>query len=431
MWSRTYKTVDGAKNPFPSEIGFYEIPSGTYCKDIFDAERNLHAIALDVDGMIDYGLDYAFEFLIFNPIIPNEPRLEDNFWHFETRRDGVILHIQENVTGFRLEQIKEVVVTPQDTTTLLSNNVITFYIMSDKFISGGSKITITAPAGFVFLCARFRTSGGLSNSTTCFVPPTRQNIGEFQIDSQDSQQPNSPSSLFVTTANPQFTPQYNWFSVEISYLGKAEDIRDKIPSFDITGRVLVDVQATFPYVGNANILKIIFTQSTILNQADDGNEIVVTAPEGYTFPRNCTDFLFQLSNAPAPAAIQSSAGYQNEFVYPPPGTTCNGFNNRSLVVTLPDGAGLLRNNYTLEISVMNPAYIPTTPNIWEFITRVRNSEVSKIVDANRTLQGFKLQQLLALTKTEGAANGRFSLATRLLSIVVVVSSTIAAAKATG
>jgi hypothetical protein len=301
MFSRSYnKNREGVKTPFPQETGYYEVPSGTYCYDFYDTDRNLDAIQLDVDGLLDYGLDYAFEFVVYNPTIPMEPRIEDNFWHFETRRSGVILHLQENVTGFRLEQIEEVSVTPMDTTTLLPLNTVTFYMMSDKYIPGGSKIIITAPLGFQFLCARFRTDDGLSNTTTCYVQQTKTNVAEFTIDSQDPKEPNSPFKLFVSVSNPEFTPQNNWWSFEIrSPLGVSFDIRDVVPSFDITGRVLVDIQATFPYVGNSNLLKIVFVQSTILNQADEGNEIVVTAPAGYTFPRNCTGFLFQLSNPPS------------------------------------------------------------------------------------------------------------------------------------
>ena len=76
-----------------------------------------------------------------------------------------------------------------------------FYIMSDKYIPGGSKIEITAPngngtqkwnllrcsgnlfshrfhdclwqllpRGFIFTCAFFSTDTGLANTTTCYVP---------------------------------------------------------------------------------------------------------------------------------------------------------------------------------------------------------------------------------------------------------------------
>ena len=36
----------------------------------------------------------------------------------------------------------------------------------------------------------------------------------------------------------------------------------------------VDIQATFPYFGQLNPLRVVFVQSTILNQADIGNELV-------------------------------------------------------------------------------------------------------------------------------------------------------------
>lgn len=37
----------------------------------------------------------------------------------------------------------------------------------------------------------------------------------------------------------------------------------------------MDIQATFPYFGQLNPLRVVFVQSTILNQADIGNELVL------------------------------------------------------------------------------------------------------------------------------------------------------------
>eukprot|EP00438_Fugacium_kawagutii_P009389 Skav231295 [mRNA] locus=scaffold161:249564:252132:+ [translate_table: standard] len=54
-------------------------------------------------------------------------------------------------------------------------------------------------------------------------------------------------------------------------------MRDFVESFDITGRLQVDIQATFPYFGQLNPLRVVFVQSTILNQADIGNELVLAA----------------------------------------------------------------------------------------------------------------------------------------------------------
>ncbi|CAE7854870.1 mettl21a [Symbiodinium necroappetens] len=91
----------------------------------------------------------------------------------------------------------------------------------------------------------------------------------------------------------------------------------------------------------------------------------------------------------------TNRGYDIGFVFPPEGMTCRGYDNATVSVRFPDGAGLLRNNYTLEVDVSNPGYVPNSTT-WSFITRVRNEEGEKIVDANRTLEGFGLVELLPM-----------------------------------
>lgn len=266
-------------------------------------------------------------------------------------------------------------------------------MMSDKYISGGSKIEITGPNGYIFTCAFFQTDRGLASTTTCYV--RAPNVAEFTMDTSDPKQPNSPFKLFVYVSNPEFTPQQNWWNFRIiSPLGKTIDMRDEVPSFDITGRVQVDVQATFPYFSQLNPLRVVFRQTTILNKADTGNEIVLSAPAGYIFPINCTGFVLQYSNIGTSAASGQTM--------PPEGMTCTGFNNATTVIRFPDGAGLLRENYTLEIDVQNPGYQPNG-SVWTFITRVRNPTGERIVDANRTLPGFGLVELVPLRTDEGFA----------------------------
>jgi len=387
------------KNPFPTTIAYMSMPSGSYCYDFYDDVSGQYYVELTIEQEVSYGLDYAFEFALTNPF--TTPASADNVWRFETLQNGVILHLRRSVVGFELEQIKEVRVTPSDTTTLLPLHRLEFYIMSDKYIPGGSKIEITAPNGFIFTCAFFSTDEGLANTTTCYV--REPNIAEFTMDTSDPKQPNSPFKLFVYVSNPEFTPQMNYWNFRIiSPLAKTLDMRDFVSSFDITGRLEVDIQATFPYFGQVNPLRVVFVQSTILNQADVGNELVLSGPDGFIFPANCTDgFRLRMSNAVNQPT--SNRGYDVGFVFPPEGMTCRGYDNATVSIRFPDGAGLLRNNYTLEVDVANPGYPPNSTT-WSFITRVRNLG-EKIVDANRTLEGFGLIELLPMRTDEGGAAG--------------------------
>merc|ERR1711924_297641 len=113
----------------------------------------------------DYGLDYAFEFGAENPRYTPVP--SKNLWRFETLMSDVILHLRQNIEGFQLEEIKEIHVRPSITTTLAPRNRIEFFMLTTKYIPGGSKIEIRAPNGFIFTCAFFRTDDGLANTTTC------------------------------------------------------------------------------------------------------------------------------------------------------------------------------------------------------------------------------------------------------------------------
>lgn len=386
------------KNPFPITISYLSLPSGTYCFDRYDEISGQWYVELTIEQEVSYGLDYAFEFGLTNPF--RTPATADNVWRFETLQNDVILHLRRSVPGFELEQIKDVRVTPSDTTTLLPLHRLEFYIMSDKYIPGGSKIEITAPHGFGFTCAFFSTDAGLAITTTCYV--RMPNIAEFTMDTSDPKQPNSPFRLFVYASNPEFTPQQNYFNFRIiSPLADVLDMRDFVWSFDITGRIEVDIQATFNYFGQINPLRIVFRQSTILNQADIGNELVLSGPDGFIFPTNCTEgFRLRLSNSVEQPT--TNRGYDIGFVFPPEGMTCRGYDNATVSVRFPDGAGLLRNNYTLEVDVSNPGYVPNSTT-WSFITRVRNEEGEKIVDANRTLDGFGLVELLPMRTDEGSA----------------------------
>mmetsp|Transcript_104385 Transcript_104385/g.164729 ORF Transcript_104385/g.164729 Transcript_104385/m.164729 type:complete len:2315 (-) Transcript_104385:164-7108(-) len=402
-YSREYNPFrEGVKFPFeaPPAVTYFEIPPGTDCINGYDGGSGQHYILLLIDGLVDYGLDYAFEFGATNPRYT--PAADQNVWRFETLSDGVILHLRQNVPGFTLEQIEEVTVTPGDTTTQVMNR-ITFYMMSDKHIPGGSTIQITAPVGYEFTCAFFRTDEGLSATTTCGT--RAPNRAEFVIDTQDPKAPRSPFRLYVRAFNPEFTPQVNeWAFNILSPLKRSIDIRDKVTGFDITGRISpVNISATFPYLGEMNPLRIEFLPSTIMNQADNGNELFITAPPNYIFYKNCTGFYLRTTQTTTTQA--DTSGYPSSFVFPPPGIKCEGFDNEQVLITLPDGAGLLRNRYLLELEVYNPPGFnySVINNQWSFITRVRNSEVLRIVDANRSINGFELQPLVPLNLDESAA----------------------------
>merc|ERR1719454_461640 len=330
--------------------------------------------------------------------------------------NGVILHLRQNIVGFRLEEIKERHVRPSDTTTLAPQNRIAFFMMSDKYIPGGSKIIITAPNGFIFTCAFFRTDDGLSNTTTCYVK--EKTTAEFTLDSQDPKKPLTPFRLFVNVFNPEFTPQRNTWSFNIlSPLGRSIDIRDNVAGFDITGKVQVAIVPLFGYLGQNNPLRVNFVPSTIMNQADTGNELVLTGPPSYLFAKNCTGFYLRLTNQPDIPVDDS--GYPSQFSFPPPGIQCIGFDNSTVVIRMPEdaglsnkiskpGGGLLKNNYTLEIDVLNPVNY-STDNTWSFVTRVRNPSGQRIVDANRSLEGFQLNELVPLNLDESSAWPRTSL----------------------
>ena len=52
-----------------------------------------------MDGLLEYGLDYAFQFGVTNA--ENEPLAADNFFRFETLMDGVILHLERDIKSRR------------------------------------------------------------------------------------------------------------------------------------------------------------------------------------------------------------------------------------------------------------------------------------------------------------------------------------------
>jgi len=400
---------DGVKNQFPKETRFVELPSGSDCFEHYDPNSGLHYIEISQLQRLDYGLDYAFEFGVRNPMV--DPPAGQNVWRFETIMRGVILHLRRSVDGITLEQLKVAQVSPAYTTSLLALNRLEISMMSDKQITGGSKIRVFAPQGFSFTCAFFRTEV-LSSTTTCFVSPKpdKRNVAEFTIDSMDPQDPNTLFKLIVTVSNPEFSPEMNTWSFEIqNALKQVYDSRTGVQGFDITGRVQVEIRPRFPFLDERNPLEVVFVQDTIMNQAENGNELVLTAPEGWVFPINCTSrFKLRMTNErtqalAAPSVGQGEASY-DAFTFPPPGVTCTGYGNQTVTVRMPDGAGLLKNNYTITVDVDNPGYVPNSTNFWMFETRVRPpGRGQRNVDANIEIPGFLLRELASVVTEEGGA----------------------------
>lgn len=405
--------TDGAEMAFPQQNQYFSLPSGTYCYPGYSEEDDQHYIELDMAlaGMVDYGLDYAFEFDVTTP--KDTPPHDVNVWRLETMRNGVVLHLRREIDGFELQEMKVVGITPGDTTSL-RRNTIRFDMMTTKEIPGGSRIVIYAPEGFIFMCSFFSVEG-ISNTTTCYVQTADRNIAEFTIDSQDSKEAEFPFVLNVQADNPAFTPLINEWKVEIiSPLGVKIDARDGIGGFDITGAVQeAVVNPGFAFTGNDNLVDIYFRPTTILNQADNSNEIIVTAPDGWRFPRSCLGFDLRYYNPTTQAAASSgtdSSGYANPAdVFPPLGMQCEGDDDRGLTITFPPFKGLLVNKYILSVTVVNPSYHPNGTNQWAFITRVANdTAVKKIVDANMTIPGFTMQDLIPDDSDEGGARRQAS-----------------------
>lgn len=267
-------------------------------------------------------------------------------------------------------------------------------MQSDKPIPGGSKITIYAPRGFVFTCAFFRTYG-LSATTTCYARGSR---AEFTVDTQDPKPKMFLMGIIVYATNPEFTPQPNEWGVKIlGPLGTHIDTLEGYQGFDITGAILSRVMSDFAFKGQRNPLKIEFIPSTIMNQADEGNQIVVRAPSGFIFAKNCSGFMLRFSDE---NQIDERYPNREQYNFPPPGTVCQGSGAETLFITLPNGAGLLAPyNYTIEATVMNPRYDVNGTNQWSIMTRVTGTHgesPQRVVDANRSFAGFFLRDLQSI-----------------------------------
>jgi hypothetical protein len=279
---------------------------------------------------------------------------------------------------------------------------------SNQRLEGGSIITILAPVGFVFDCydplALFETQG-LASTTTCSDNPLEPNRAELTMDSLDSKQPNTRFTILISMTNPEFTPEDNWFTFSIVNPQQVfTDVANFVPAYDITGRIAVDVHGTFPYFGYDNPLVVVFMQTTIMNMQEEGNELVLTGPVGYVFPENCTGFSLRFTQD---TSTQEVPGYTDTFLFPPAGIECEGQGNSTVIVRLPHGSGLLKNNYTMTVDVKDPLegeINSSSPSEWTFVTRVRNNRSGRIVDSNIDVKAsFELKVLVANVVDEGGA----------------------------
>jgi hypothetical protein len=393
-----YTRIPNAKEAFPDTVKFTPLPSGSSCSAELDADTGQFYVLLKMDAMLEFGVDYAFQFGVTNPA--KQPLPNENVIRFETLVNGVILHLRRDIRGFQLERLKTFNIEPFDTTSQLPMAKLQITLKSDKNIPGGSQIAVYAPRGFIFTCAYFRTQV-LATTTTCY---TKQNLARFTVDSQDSKPPNLMMGITVYATNPQFTPQPNFWACDIiSPLGSFVDTISEHEGYDITGAIIASVDGSFKYYGQRSRLSMQFIPSTIMNQADVGNEIVIYAPDNYRFPRNCTDFSFRFSDMD-----QIDQRYPNadQYIFPPQPLTCTGNDNLKdphLIVRLPDGAGLLAPyNYTIEVELVNPAFDPnandTVDATWQIITRVSNADIYREVDANRSFEPYDyyLQKLASV-----------------------------------
>lgn len=114
-------------------------------------------------------------------------------------------------------------------------------LTTQKFIPGGSQITVVAPWGFNPHCALFQVRG-LASTTTCSA---KYNKITFTVDTQDPQEAATPLGFSIYLTNPEFTPQPNdWSFLLVDQQEMFLDIKERLPGYDITG-LFVDLFLNF------------------------------------------------------------------------------------------------------------------------------------------------------------------------------------------
>jgi hypothetical protein len=132
-----YTRIPNAKEAFPDTVKFAPLPSGSSCSAELDQDSGQFYVSLKIDAMLEFGVDYAFQFGVTNP--EKQPLPIDNVVRFETLVNGVILHLRRDIRGFQLERLKVFNIEPFDTTSMLPMAKLQLTLVSDKNIPGISK----------------------------------------------------------------------------------------------------------------------------------------------------------------------------------------------------------------------------------------------------------------------------------------------------
>ncbi|CAD7933065.1 unnamed protein product [Amoebophrya sp. A25] len=402
-WSRSYDPMKFAESTssLDSALVYTEIPRGTSCRAIVDADEP--AIELRPGAVIQFGLDYAFMFEIINAdYVPDA-----NNWRFQTMLNNVVLHLDRNVFGFSLQELQDITVQPMDTTRSVMGRM-QIKMRSTKRIPGSSDIIITAPVGFRPLNTLFTIlsiPGGhtLASTTTA---TRNDNVVTFTLDGQDRIEPNLEFGIEIWITNPEFTPADNVWRFEIRDAQKNFlDVKQSWEGYDITGAMFTEVRPGFATKSRMNKISVVFVPTTIMNQADFENVFYLEAPIGYKFPVVCSDLFHLKYSNPSELQTSSMGAQAMATKFPPENIRCEGSDAENVTITFPRGKGLLVFNYTLELEVENAAEDPIS-NIWIFETRKKASSTDpkySIVDANRTIQGFLLQDMEKAPDEAGSA----------------------------
>ena len=111
------------------------------------------------------------------------------------------------------------------------------------------------------------------------------------------------------------------------------------------------------------------------------------------FVKTKTGWILRFTN-PLPSELENPEFRRpDRYVFPPKGTTCTGSAGNEVVIRFPPTAGLLINDYTLELNVQNPTVlpnstvVPTSDDLWTILTRINNEQKGMvIVDAKRDFE---------------------------------------------
>ena len=393
LFSTSFTPASDAEVVFPVDRTFTGIPAGSLCTSVLDPATGRTRITIATDETLHFGVDYAFGIGVTNPL--SSPAA--NSLTVLTTISGVVLHLKKAVPGYDLRLLKQAEISLSDSGSLAVGNKLQFNLSSARVIPASSVITILAPVGFVFTCAGvdFRI---IAQTTTCVVQGGNRVV--FGMDSENTILANTVFGITIYVTNPRYTPQPNKWSIRIfSGSGVCVDINNEIPGFDITGGILASVIPQFTYKLHKHILTVKVKPSTIMNRADNGNALVVTAPKGFVFPVTCVGFSFRI--------LSGEDGEPVDASFPPTGTACEAFGNETVIVNLPFGYGLTPAWYRLTVAVVNAASNPgNVAQSWLVKTTVLGR---KTVDWNATVAGFSVTDLTIKAVDSSAIGWKLSI----------------------